>query len=998
MYSDQRNQQCELIEQIKTLNGNENLPEKLNHLINGFQVSESESNSDSDTEENEEEEYCFVRMNYRNSISVKQIDELKIVQYNEIIYRGCLQDGDSFIFKSRRDSNESTYKLYIYRNNLLDNEMISCCEYGLMHYNQYKSFQIEQVIKSKPCQKCQSKDDAFSPLSEVSEKPPQLSPMISFNEHSVPSTPISSEITSSNFFALTNQNNSVLGNIQQQFQNEDVSQPNNIFETLANLLYNAMFRAGGNTETSSKINHREKGNVEWVNLIYLHTSSPDPSIVQKIRRSINIVMIFNDTDDCIAYINSLSNQRIVLILSDDFCDSLLPRIENMLNILSVYILSTNSNKNLTFSSTQIRGVYPSIDDIYEMISDDVNPIKSDLLLFQKVYANGTTLDKIFVFFQLLGDILVDRNETEHAFQELVHFAREEYEGNEYELTQIEEFEKSYKNTQAISWLSRKCFLLKMLHNAVLFHEVDILFKLRLFIQDLKSELENKTIMEPISVYLGNFTEQSEIEPIEAFKLNENLVTFHQLLFASTDQSQAIARAKKLSHPSEEYLNLLIRIDFPSAAKCLTRLSSSDDDNDGIDVFINAGIATKIITIEKDYQEKGCVLIHLEFVSYADEMNIQTEMREARKEIDNSSPLFRLARLLLKANQLSFAEQFFAKLVDEDLLINDTKRQKSLSLSLDYLALIHYQRESFKRASELFLLCLKAYHRFLPVHSPDLHQIYRDLGESFYRLGEYQSAIDYYQQALDTQLRSYIPNLIAAAFCCYKLGVIYFKQENDQNAIQALDRAEKILKQSGETHHTELISIYVTLGDNYYSKDKYDDAIIYYKKIIEVSQSIQPNDPKELYTVHFVIASIYLKTEKYRDAMIYYKHSYDYAKEFLPEKHDTFVLLHNNIGYTYYEEKQYLIALNHYSQGLSLAPECLPDDDTLISTLLSNIALVYSDTERFDEAIESMEKCIEQLRKTLSDDDEKVIHKRTILDGFKRKKILYEVIGEPSEYF
>ncbi|CAF4347049.1 unnamed protein product, partial [Adineta steineri] len=239
----------------------------------------------------------------------------------------------------------------------------------------------------------------------------------------------------------------------------------------------------------------------------------------------------------------------------------------------------------------------------------------------------------------------------------------------------------------------------MLHRATLFHEVDMLFKLRLFIQDLNTELENKTIIEPISVYLGNTIEQSEIDRFEAFKLNENLVTFHQLLFASTDQSQAIARAEKLSRSSEEYLNLLIRIDFPSAAKCLTRLSSSNNDNDGIDIFINAGIATKIIGIEKDYQEKGCILIHLEFVSYADEINIQTEMQEARIEIDNSSPLFRLARLLLKANQLSFAEQFFSKLVDEDLLINDTKRQKSLSLSLDYLALIHYQRESFKRGSE-----------------------------------------------------------------------------------------------------------------------------------------------------------------------------------------------------------------------------------------------------------------------------------------------------------
>ncbi|CAF4239386.1 unnamed protein product, partial [Adineta steineri] len=131
-------------------NENENLPEKLNHLNYGIQI--SESNSNNDVEESQIEEYCFVRMNYRNSISVKQIDELKIVQHNEIIYKGCLKDRGSFTFKSRRDSNESAYKLYIYRNDLLDSEMISCCEYGLMHYNQYKSFQIEQIIKSKPCQ------------------------------------------------------------------------------------------------------------------------------------------------------------------------------------------------------------------------------------------------------------------------------------------------------------------------------------------------------------------------------------------------------------------------------------------------------------------------------------------------------------------------------------------------------------------------------------------------------------------------------------------------------------------------------------------------------------------------------------------------------------------------------------------------------------------------------------------------------------------------------
>ena len=201
--------------------------------------------------------------------------------------------------------------------------------------------------------------------------------------------------------------------------------------------------------------------MEWFNLIYLHSSSPDPSIVQRMRCLINIVRVFDDTDDCIAYINSSSQQKLVLILSDNLCDSLLPRIENVLHILSIYILSANPDESLRFSSTQIRGVYRSIDDIYEMISNDISPINSNLLLFQPVYAHGTTIDTTFLFFQLLGDILLDRDETQNAFQELVHFARQQYEGNVHELAQIEEFERSYKNTQAISWLSRECFLLKV---------------------------------------------------------------------------------------------------------------------------------------------------------------------------------------------------------------------------------------------------------------------------------------------------------------------------------------------------------------------------------------------------------------------------------------------------------------------------------------------------------------------------------------------------------
>ena len=182
--------------------------------------------------------------------------------------------------------------------------------------------------------------------------------------------------------------------------------------------------------------------------------------------------------------------------------------------------------------------------------------------------------------------------------------------------------------------------------------------------------------------------------------------------------------------------------------------------------------TKLVGMEKDYEEKGYILMHLQFVSYADETNIREEIRAARSEIQSPSPLFRLARLLLKVNERSFAEDFFSQLVDEDLFIDDTKRQASLSQALELLALIHFQSENFKRASELFLLGLKAYHRILPVNSSDLYPTYRDLGESFYRSAEYQLAIDYFQRALDTQIHSNSPNLLFSAFCCFKSGLAY----------------------------------------------------------------------------------------------------------------------------------------------------------------------------------------------------------------------------------
>ncbi|UJR18450.1 hypothetical protein I4U23_005355 [Adineta vaga] len=968
------------------------------------------SNSNDQTEGNLEEVYCFVRINYRNLISVHEINEYKILQNDQIIYKGCLKDEESFTFKSIRNLSESSFKLEIYRNDIIHDEIISCCEYGFMDNNLNDSFQVVQILGCKPCQKCQSISDVSyirqlskaseNPMIESSEEttnlynsrinhvasenpigPPQLSPMSSLTEHTFPSSYAST-------LSLTDHNTNLSFNQNQNTQS--LNGTNDFMQLLSSFLYNSMFRMADSTETQSRIS-REKGNVEWFNLIYLHKSWPlDPSVIENIRRLINIIKTFDDPDECIAYINSLTNRKVILILSDDFVDSFLPRIEDDFSISSIYILSENPERNSTFYSNQIQGIHRSMDEIYEMLTNEINPMKLDLIDFQSVYVDNTKLNPEFLFFRVLCETLVDSNETENAFDELIHFARQEYEGNEYELAEIENFERNYKNNQALSWLFRPCFLFKMLHRALFVHEVDVLYKFRSFIQDINTQIAKENLSEPISVYLGNTIEQSEIVSMESFRDNQNLITFQQLLFASTNQSQAITRAKNLPRRNNTFLNLLVRIDFPSSTGFVSRIDRHlSSQNDGINILISAGLITKIITIDKDYQKNGYILIHLQFVSIEDQVNLQEQLQIERKQIQSTSPLFQIAKLLLKVNYQTIGEEFFSNLLNEDFLLDNRNRQNSIGQSLELFAINHFQIYNFKRASELFSLCLKAYYRFLPKQNENLYLTYRDLGDSLFRIGEYQLAIDNYQLAFAAQRHSNNPNLSDSALCYYKSGLAYLKQGHEQNAIQALDHAEKILKQSDKLHHVELISIYETLADYYFAKNKLDDVIISYKKIVVIYQSVQPHDSKELYTVNFIIGGLYLKVLDYANARIYYERAFDYGKEYLPEKHHTFVVLHNNIGYGYYQQEQYSKALYHYSNGLSLASECEPENSPLIGTLLSNTALVYSNTEKFDQAIKTMEKAIEHLCKTLPNDDEEVTYKRTLLDGIKRKKILYE---------
>ena len=210
---------------------------------------------------------------------------------------------------------------------------------------------------------------------------------------------------------------------------------------------------------------RERGNVEYFILVYLHSNYPDDEIIQNLRGLVNFLKIFDDIDDCMAFINNISNEKVIVVTSNSFTNQILPKIEDLQQTFAVYILSDNDedeeNPLPVDQQSKARGFYRDINEIYQQMQLDINVVSRDLISYVNISSNSNTLEPMFIYTHLISEIILDSEETENAMKELVQFSRQEYDGNEEELARIEEFENDYQKHRAIWWFTRQCFLSKV---------------------------------------------------------------------------------------------------------------------------------------------------------------------------------------------------------------------------------------------------------------------------------------------------------------------------------------------------------------------------------------------------------------------------------------------------------------------------------------------------------------------------------------------------------
>ncbi|CAM4837505.1 unnamed protein product [Rotaria magnacalcarata] len=194
---------------------------------------------------------------------------------------------------------------------------------------------------------------------------------------------------------------------------------------------------------------------------------------------------------------------------------------------------------------------------------------------------------------------------------------------------------------------------------------------------------------------------------------------------------------------------------------------------------------------------------------------------------------------------------------------------------------------------------------------------------------------------------------------YRMGQLMLK-------VGHLDQAEELYNEllNSASDDRDIAHIYHQLG---YLKDdqgKYQEAVKFYEKSLEIERKTLPEDDASLAPTYSNIGTVYKNMGEYSKALEYYEKSHKIKEISLPPNHPSLAATYGNIGIVYDNMGEYSKALEFYEKSLKIKEISLPPNHPSLATSYNNIGGVYANMGEYSKALEYYEKDLKIALKSL----------------------------------
>ncbi|CAF0951827.1 unnamed protein product [Adineta steineri] len=564
-----------------------------------------------------------------------------------------------------------------------------------------------------------------------------------------------------------------------------------------------------------------------------------------------------------------------MIISGSLGQRCLPLVEEIAQLSSIYVFCRQKTHHEEWAKRhrKVKGVFTQVEHICNTLRRDVHQSESTLTPISVVNNSSNNLDELdqsFMYSQLLKETLLEIEYDKKAKKELVDFCLEQYADNNNELKIINEFYESYNPGRAIYWYTRECFTYSMLNKALRTQDLAVIIKMGFFIQDLHrqiTQLHSKSDKRySMSVYRGQGMLNAEFEKVK--ESQGGLLSFNNFLSTSMERETSLGFARRALENAELTAILFkMKVDPSISSTPFTSVDNVSFFEAEKEILFSMH---SVFRIDKKKQiGERLWQIDLTLTSENDQQlkNLTDHMR---KEIGDESGWHRMGRLMLEMGE-------------------------------------------FKKALEIYDTLLQA----MPIDVVDdidskksIVAMYTNVGEANREMGDYSTALSYYEKALEIQhtiLPADHPDL---GITYNNIGMVHQSTEDYSKALSYYERTLAILQESPTPNYSELAVTNNNMGEAHRGMGDYTVALSYYEKTFAIQQKYLPSNHPSLATTYNNIATVHHSMKDFSQALSYMNKTLEIQQKSLPPNHPSLIVTHSNMAAAFEHLKQYKKAVEH----------------------------------------------------------------------------------------
>ena len=720
----------------------------------------------------------------------------------------------------------------------------------------------------------------------------------------------------------------------------------------------------------------------------------------RLREIVNCLRTFDNVTECFDFIQTIKEEKIFLIISGTLGKASISDIENLSQVLSVYIYCFHGHKHQQWIKDyqKIVGTFTTEDELITQLTRDVSLFFQNYLPVTVIHSidikersmQDLTKDQArFMWSQLLMDTLYHLPKTKHSKEEFIRECRRRYKNNKSQQKKIDEFEKNYKSSSAISWYTRDSFLYRIVNKALRTQNMLYILKCRFFIIDLYQNLKrlhskfiSKACKNVITVYRGQMIAAEEFTTL---KMNVNgfiaINTFFSTTYTSTVALDFAGNGS--GRPMFESVLFEIEIDSSLHKTPFANVQHISRFNSEKELILSLGTTFRIESVDPITTTIWC--IRLISVSEMNTTELDCLARYIKMDISNSSSYLAFGKILQEIGEYDIAEKYYGVLLSElppyhqdipavytGLGSTIVKTQKNLSQALEYLnQSLLLQVKIFPEKLFLFVetleniagvlverwqyqSALKHYHLILAMFDcvyPKNHsrvllmraEVYNNMGYIYSKRNKLDAALHFYKMSHKIERKLLPLSHPSIAVGLNNMATIYVRKANFQLADRYYRKATEIRQKALPfEQHPDLVQMYNNLGTLDYERKHFDQAIMFFKKALEIQLKCLPPVHPQTVTLYNSLGNTYLAKNNYEQALAMYGKALEIGQQCWGPIHIEVSQSYTNMGVAYRHLKDYIRASDNCQKALNVAKQCLPSCHVDLAEAYINLAQVYSD--------------------------------------------------------